>query len=537
MTVKTDDFRLAVRNVARFGDTDVFPYPFENKILAAREDQVVDVLEEMHASFDESVAKYPPLSVRSLTAVGYHGFRASTQIDPIWNAYFLSLVLAIAPDVESARIAPAKATVFSYRFKPDLDSGSLFDRDIGWRSYQETSARRAKDSGVVLRCDIADCYPRIYHHRLENALKLATKDTEVIRRIMKLLTRFADGVSFGLPVGGPAARILCELALNRVDRLLLSESVAFCRFVDDFHIFSSSREDAYAKLVSLSNLLHANEGLSLQRSKTRIMTSAEFIASSDFANATDDESTKPEHEARRFVRLRLRYDPYSPTADQDYDTLYSELSKFDVVGMLTRETRKTRIDVGVTRQLVKAIRYLDAKYQDSAILSLVDNFQVLYPVFPSVMILIKSLLSELQAETRAAVFRAVRTLIETHSYITQVPANLCYALRVLGHDDTSEETDAILSALYKQPVDMMTKRDIIVIMTKRKADYWISDCRRRYSVLTGWERRALIVGSYILADEGAHWRNSIKDEMSSVDRLTMEWAADLKNINALDPAL
>ena len=158
MTVKTDDFRLAVRNVARFGDTDVFPYPFENQILAAREDQVVDVLEEMHASFDESVAKYPPLSVRSLTAVGYHGFRASTQIDPIWNAYFLSLVLAIAPDVESARIAPAKATVFSYRFKPDLDSGSLFDRDIGWRSYQETSARRAKDSGVVLRCDIADCY-------------------------------------------------------------------------------------------------------------------------------------------------------------------------------------------------------------------------------------------------------------------------------------------------------------------------------------------------------------------------------------------
>ena len=74
MTVKTDDFRLAVRNVARFGDTDVFPYPFENQILAAREDQVVDVLEEMHASFDESVAKYPPLSVRSLAARGGNAF-------------------------------------------------------------------------------------------------------------------------------------------------------------------------------------------------------------------------------------------------------------------------------------------------------------------------------------------------------------------------------------------------------------------------------------------------------------------------------
>ena len=81
MGIAVDDFRLAVRNVARFGDTDVFPYPFENQIFAAREDEVVQILNDIHSSFDESIAGDPPLSVKSFTVVGYHGFRASTQTD------------------------------------------------------------------------------------------------------------------------------------------------------------------------------------------------------------------------------------------------------------------------------------------------------------------------------------------------------------------------------------------------------------------------------------------------------------------------
>ena len=183
---------------------------------------------------------------------------------------------------------------------------------------------------------------------------------------------------------------------------------------------------------------------------------------------------------------------------------------------------------------MRAVRHLDAKYQDRAILSLADNLQVLYPIFPSVMILIRSCLSEFGLKTRTSVLKAVRTLIESESYIVQVPSNLCYALRVLAHDDTSEETEALLTTLYKRPLDMMTKRDIIVIMIGRNADYWISNCRKQYSVLTKWERRALVVGSYILADEGAHWRSAIRKELSPMDRFTMDWASDLKDAGTLN---
>jgi hypothetical protein len=532
MAVSTKHLRFAVKNIARYGDTDIFPHPLENYIFFDRDVEVVAILEELDQKFDDSLQRYPPIFVKSLSVVGYHGFRSATQIDPLWNAYLLALVISIGEEIEKARSPIEKEIVFSYRFKPDMESASIFDPQIGWRAYQEASIRRARQQTFVLSCDIADFYPRVYHHRLENALKRASANTESIRRIMRLLSILAGGVSYGLPIGGPAARLLSELVLNRVDRLLGAEKIEFCRFVDDFHIFTTSREAAYANLVSLSQILLENEGLALNRAKTRIMTADEFLSSSAFAEENEPKS-EHERESRRFIQLRLRYDPYSPTADEDYQALQDELEKFDVVGMLAREIAKARIDESVTRQLLRAIKYLDDRVKDDAILSLIDNLTTLYPVFPTVMTVVRSTLADVSERTKQAVFERLRNLISQNSYITQVPANLAFALRVLAYD-ASDETDGVLTDLYKKPLDMMIKRDIILIMTRRNADYWISNCRRQYAVLTPWERRALGVASYILEDEGVHWRDDIKKEASPLDRVAMAWAAEKKNSGAWD---
>ena len=179
---------------------------------------------------------------------------------------------------------------------------------------------------------------------------------------------------------------MSELLLNRIDRLLLSK-VSYCRFVDDFQLFANSRRrDQY--LVSLSELLLSNEGLSLQRHKTRIMSREEFLAASPFAE--EDQPEDPESvETKRFVRLRLKYDPYSPTAEEDYHTLEEELRKFDIVGMLAREMRKSRIDEGVTRRLISAVRFLRQPLRDKTVEALIENFGILYPVLPTVMIVLE----------------------------------------------------------------------------------------------------------------------------------------------------
>jgi hypothetical protein len=144
------------------------------------------------------------------------------------------------------------------------------------------------------------------------------------------------------------------------------------------------------------------------------------------------------------------------------------------------------------------------------------------------MQLCRVLLPVLDGRVQADLFASLRKLVQGDSYITQVPANLAYALRVLA-SDTAEETELLLAALYKRSSSMMIRRDIILLMAHRHADYWLSNCRTTFSTLTGWERRALLIASYTLGDEGKHWRDAIRSEQSAFDKLILEWTAESKN--------
>lgn len=520
--------KLATKNIASYGDTDIFPFPTENHIFFDKSNDICSVLSDIDKDFEGALIRMPVLTSKELATVGYSGFRQGTQIDPIWNAYLLALVVTIGEEIEARRVAPS--IVFSYRYKPDQESGALFNKAIGWHQFQAAAKLGAEQRPYILRCDISDFYPRIYHHKLENALRRATDKADVVNRIRDLVSAIAAGPSYGLPVGGPAARLLSELLLNSVDRLLVAEGIHFIRFVDDYIIFADSREQAHSALIRLCELLLTNEGLSLQKSKTRILTSTEFLATSDFAESPDGESPDDER-ARTFRRLRIHYDPYSPTASEDYEALAEELSKFDIVGMLGRELAKSRIDEGLTRRLVTAIKLLPAASQNDAVRSMLDSLDLLYPIFPSVMRLCRSLLPNLEPEVEVALYVALRNLIKSDSYITQVPANLAYAIRVLATDG-SEETELMFASLYKKSSSMMIRRDLIVLMAHRRADYWLSNCRASFATLTGWERRALLIASYTLGDEGKHWREAIRDEQSPYDRLVLSWAAESKQKKA-----
>ncbi len=517
-------FRSAVQNIARLGDTDVLPFPIENHIFFDKEDQVVDLLSKIDRGFDDYLFKDPPLNESVLAPAGYVGFRSVTQIDPIWNAYLLGLVLSVGDEIEAARVPPARNTVFSYRYEFDDSSKAVFNPNVGWHEFQAESVRRAKQNSFVLTCDISDFYPRIYHHRLENALMIATKNNSAVPRIMKLLNAVSKNVSYGLPVGGPAARLLSELLLNRVDRLLLVQGISFCRFVDDYHIFAPTREKAYSNLVFLSEKLLENEGLALHKAKTRIMTSEEFLSVSQTIRSEDSNSAE-ETQVKGFLSLSLRYDPYSSTADEDYESLRGELQRFNVVGMLTAEIEKSRVHQALTRKLISAVKFLEPDVKADAVRSLIDNAPLLYPVFPNVMLLFKSLLNDMDGDTKQYIFQGVRNLLTDESFITRVPANLGYAIRVIA-DDESEEAELLLAKIYNETPALFIKRDIILIMAKRNAHFWISDLRRAYNRLTDWERRALIVASFILADEGMHWRRNIRRELSDIDKLYQDWTQD-----------
>lgn len=522
--ISNEAANLAIGNIARYGDTDIFPFPIENRMFFDNAGEVKKILLEIDGDFQKAIADIPIVKSNNLSAVGYGGFRWGAQIDPVWNAYLLALTLTIANDLEVCRVP--STVVFSYRFKPDLTTFSLFSKDIGWLQFQEKSIDEARSHEYMMRCDISDFYPRIYHHRLENALKSATKNQEAVKRIMEILGELSDGASYGLPVGGPASRILSEILLNRIDKLLTLEQVKYGRFVDDFVVFANSREEAYSALIRLSGLLLNNEGLSLQKAKTRVMTSEEFLGTSDFTTEAKLESDNDENE-RSFRKLRVHYDPYSTTANADYEKLLAELNNFDIVGMLGRQLIKSRVDEGLTRRLIAALKHLSVNVQNDAVLSLSRNFDLLYPIFPSVMNLCRGLLDVLDEKVKSELYKSLRQLIQKNSYVTQVPTNLAFALRTLS-TDRSEDTEILLANIFKQTDSIMLRRDIILMMAYRRADHWISNCRKSFSTMNQWERRALLISSYTLGDEGCHWRDAIKKDLNSFDKLVLKWTGESK---------
>jgi len=524
--------KAAVGNIARYGDTDVFPHPLEKHLFHDKSMAVREVLLQLHGDFDTYMRTHPPEYETALAVAGYHGFRAVTQIDPLWNAYLLALVLWIAEDIEGARVPREGNIVFSYRFDYDSQNAKLWDDEsFGWRRFQEVSLELAQEHNYILKCDISDFYPRVYHHRLENALRRATTNTEATNRILAILQRLSTGnVSYGLPVGGPAARLLSELVLTPVDRLLSADGVTFCRFVDDYHVFADTREEAYRHLVRLSEKLLRNEGLLLQKLKTQVMTSEEFMATSPFTPNEDAGSAETE-EARQFLSIRLRYDPYSDSPAEDYEALRAQLSQFDVVGMLTREMRKTHVHEALARRLISSLKHLDRDVRDDAVRSLAspDNLGVLYPVLPAVMRAFRDIIDDTSAATRDQVFRSLIALAREGSHLLGTPINMAYAVRVLAHDSSLEGEQA-LAHIYENSSSKVVRRDVILAMAAREAHHWLSDRLRQYTAATVWERTALLVSSYVLGDEGRHWREHLADgHLHPLDPVMKTWVSEKVN--------
>lgn len=530
-------FERAIDNVVKFGDTDIFPFPIENHIFFDKKTEIAGLLLDIHANFDKRLAEYPPANEGALAPVSYTGFRWATQLDPIWNAYFLGVVLSISEDIEAARVEKSTNIVFSYRHAWDDQRCEIFDENYNWRSFMECSLAHANTYKHVVTCDISEFYARLGHHRLENALRQLKLSSDAPHRIMEFLKNFSGTNSFGLPVGGPAARILSELVLNQIDRLLIMEGIKFCRFADDYHIFCDSEERAYSSLVFLSEKLLRNQGLQLQKSKTRIMSGAEFISTSPLRiNDGDDSTSTPDNpdplqtQARRLLKFSLRFDPYSPTAEEDYERLKTEITKFDIISLLKAELTKSRIHVSLARKIVSAVRHLDKRQKNDAIVSLLENPILLYPIFSGVMMVAKSVYDELEPETQGIVIRKVLALINEGSHVLRVDLNLSYAIRLLSCQHTPE-SEELLARVYKNTTSTLIRRDIILVMAKWQVWYWLSDLRSTFRTLSPSERRSFIIASYFLSDEGRHWRQHTADEFSPFEKVVQKWAGDKSQVN------
>lgn len=520
-------YRRALKNIVRHGDTDIFPFPIENHIFHDKPDEVVALLAALDVDIRRSLAERPAVNVGALAPVGYTGFRWALQIDPLWNAAYLSWVLSIADQIEAARQPIDRHKVYSYRFNWDETDATCFDRAITWRTFINRAIEKANASSFVVTCDISEFYLRINHHRIENALQHLPNSQYATPRIKHFLANLSGTYSFGLPVGGPASRMIAELVLSQIDSLLTANEIDFIRYADDYYLFTESPDQSFKSLVTLTRLLIDNQGLQLQKSKTRIMSSAEFIASNPLVH--DDEEADieaPLGAARQaLMSINVHYDPYSPTADEDYESIKDELDKYPVMEIIRAEIKKSRVDVALARRLATITRHLQGALLEDAIKTLIENDDILYPVYYNILITAKDVFNKLGSQTQEFVLAHVGNLIRNQARVMAIDLNIQYAIRLLSMR-FSDSRSAILSGIFRSDRNEAVKRDVILALAKWGDWHWLSDLKNRFRALSDLERRAFIIASYGLGDEGIHWRKHLRHEFSPIEQVVRDWAGE-----------
>lgn len=526
------NIELALKNISKYGDTDIFPYPIEKIIFYDKINETSQIIEKLDKDFYNSINIYPPVNINTSVPVGYTGFRWATQIDPLWNSYFLASVISIAHSIENLRIPKEQNIIYSYRYSPDINESTLFDKEYNWLKFQKDSLSYINQNGdykYVVICDIADFYSRIYHHPLENSLERLDNNNDTPKKVKKLIQKFSNTKSYGLPIGGDASRILAELVLNNTDRLLLTNGIKFKRFVDDIHIFCKTIEEAHSNLNFLAMKLMRNEGLSLQKHKTQIQSSIEFqkLVASRINAESEDNSER--HRAK-FMALPINYDPYSDNAVEDYERIKEQLEEFDIFGLINDELKKVRIHQQFGKRLIKTFDILDSSVVTNSFKSIISRLEILYPIFPTIMQSAYKNLSKLDEETKNLLMDRLRNLVKSNSYIIQSEINMTFLLRVLGLENNILNEEAINSAYHRFSESIMVKCTTIQIMTRWKAYHWLSDKKDGFLTMNKWERRMYIIAANFLGDEGNHWINHNKKEFTEFENLINCWANEKSKI-------
>ena len=506
------DFALA--HVERYGDTDILPRAFEFKAIRSSWEAVRQFL----AGQDLDTWSVGPLR-RSLSPKGRLGYRIVTQLDPLDTLLLTALVYEMGADIEQARIPRGDDIVLSNRFQPDA-SGILYAKTYSYDKFRRRSLTMASQypDGWVVLADIADFYPRLYTHRLENALEQATT-ADYARVISKLIRAWNQHVSYGVPIGPAATGLLAELAISDIDSLLLANQVVYCRYSDDFRIFATTEAQALANLAFLANCLYKNHGLTLQGAKTELMPAAKFV---DHFRETDEQRVKSTlKEGFLDILNHHGIDTYGTFEYEDLTpearTIVDNLNLYGIV--VDQVTRDQRIDVPLLGFALRRLSQVGGVSVELGRLLLL-NIDKLIPVYRDIITAFAQIKVTEPSNFRNLIPDIVSLL--DHPYLSHLGYYRSWTLTLFQDRDAAE--DGQWQMLYTKYSNSHTRRKLILTIGAANEHAWIRMNKDTIHNLGAWERRAFLAAAGCLPkDEAKHWFGAVDRHMERLDRWIITW--------------
>jgi len=497
----------ALEHIETYGDTDLFPVPFEYAAIRRTWKNQGGVREWLLA---QDIQKWECRARRRCLVPKHRfGFRISTQLDPLDTLVYTALVYDLGRDIERQRIPITKKAVHSYRFLPG-QAGQFYDPHYGWESFRKHSLEqiRTGDFGAVVVADIADFFPRVYAHPLENALSTCTQTRRrKAKAIQSILKQWNQTISYGLPVGPSASRLLSELALTIVDDRLADEGIPFCRFSDDYRMFCKDERTAYDRLALLAQILFDGLGLTLQQQKTRILNRQQ--AFEYFMTPRRKERARLSAEFASILDNLGLTDRYRKL---DYDSLAPDV-KAQVNALNLEQVLEEQIDLGESIDVLLASFVLNRLTQlqnKKPLARVMASLDVLYPVFKDVVGYVSSVAINLHFSKRKALGKQLLDLLDD-----AIPGHLeyhrCWILNVFAESGKWDNEEALASVKPQAWGDDFSRRELILARGRAKHKTWFKSEKLRIDNLAPWDRRAfLYAASCLPGDEAEHWWNGLK---------------------------
>ncbi|MCQ3812239.1 MAG: RNA-directed DNA polymerase [Acidimicrobiia bacterium] len=516
--VKVQDASLewAIKHVMRFGDTDVFPLPFEYGAIQEDWGDIKTFLKRQEID-TWGVREYR----RMLTPKHRLGFRIATQLDPLDTLLICALVYEVGEEFESVRIPADQNIVHSYRFLPTAD-GLLYDSAVNFGTFRKQSIDLATEpsTSFVLMTDIADFFPRLYSHVVENAMISATKSPDHARVITKLINAWNMGVSYGIPVGPSPFRLIAELAINDIDSALLAENIRFCRYSDDYRIFAPNERSAREALAFLANTLFQSHGLTLQGSKTELIPADQFVDRFGRAERDQERYGLQKDYISLLKKLNL-FNKYDPTSYDDLDDEARDaVDSLNLWELLRQEATSNRhLDVALVSFVLGRIRELGLKDEDNLLLRYLDR---LSPAFREV---VETLISQshLSESDTAALGKKLIDLFQ-HDAVGYLDYHREWLIHAFTKDAAWGQTDQLIK-LYQQHFDSPTQRAITLALGRAGSWHWIKPRKHGVFDLSPWNRRAfLYAASCLPGDESGHWFRFLGPRLDILERAVIKYA-------------
>jgi hypothetical protein len=214
--------------------------------------------------------------------------RPFVRIDPSDLTLYQALVDVLAPDIEAA--LPGRDTCFAYRQTIGDEADACFGSPT-WIDYEDRirdlffedelaeafadafgkpPSRPKKEWRYAVVTDVAGYFLHVRLDELERRLFTVSRQFEAIGDIMELLRTWQLFGVRGLPQGVRPSSALGNLYLLPVDRYLVSQGIAYARYMDDwviggktFHAARRTQDEVERQLYEL--------GLTLASDKTRVL--------------------------------------------------------------------------------------------------------------------------------------------------------------------------------------------------------------------------------------------------------------------------